>query len=224
MISDATAAETALLGAVQQLDVGACSGGDVRKADLAREGVIPTLVALLDRCSSPSDGAVMPALREAVVHTLRTLSCNNPLAGTVVRTAYDNSTATIQAGAAPVLVAVLRDDRATDALKESACACLCQLASTAANRVALLEAGAVAPLVALVKQVGAGEKPRMQAALALGSLAFRHAPSQEAIDKAGGVAALEALANDGTPTQWRVATYAVRNIKNEVEASAATPA
>ena len=64
---------------------------------------------------------------------------------------------------------------------------------------AIAQADGIAPLVALVRDGTEGQK--VQAAAALGELAFNNAENRVAIAQAGGIAPLVALVRDGTDEQ-----------------------
>ena len=64
---------------------------------------------------------------------------------------------------------------------------------------AIAQAGGIAPLVVLVRDGTDGQK--VQAAAALGELAFNNAENQVAIAQAGGITPLVALVRDGTDEQ-----------------------
>ena len=185
------------IAALDTLGSSAC-GVDVVRMDVVQAGILEPLLELMDKGT--------PASKEAAAYALRHLSSGNFL-----RTAYDNPSAIVMAGGIPHLVALVREG--TTALqKEHAAATLCCLASKMDNRTAVAKEGAIPPLIALIRD--GTEEQSLQAAFALGAIAFAHVPNQEAIRSAEGVSALEGLARRqaGNAKVAQVCAYGLRNL------------
>ena len=177
-------------------------GSDLYRQDIVQAGALAPVVSML------SNG--LPHEKEAAAACLRGLSTNPSvytLRGVQPFAAYDNPTAIVQADAIAPLVALLQAPGASDVLKEYAAATLNNISTKAAFRTAIASAGALKPLLELVRE---GPEPvAVAAAYALGSLVFQHEPNRKAIVDADGHKLLRAMAEGGDETVRRVAEYSL---------------
>ena len=167
MIGDgSTVGAAAAVGALRNLSV-----MFFHRVEIVKAGCIPPLLAVLS-------AGFTEAKMQAVI-ALRNLS--------VVR---EVSICIAKAGAIPQLVACLSDDDLGDVAEDSAAA-LANLASEIdENKVAIVKAGGVAPLVALERD-GSAESKQM-ATLALKKLTWNNADNEAAVAAARAVAEIAA--------------------------------
>ena len=198
--SDSTTTDSKLL-ALRKIGAAAC-GKDCVRMDLVKDGILEPLLHLLDNG--------VPREKEMATYALRHLS-----AGNFLQIAYDNPTAIVMVGGARLLVGLLASGE-TDVQKEHAAACLCNLASKTDNRTALLQQGAIPALLAAIRNDS--EFVAIQAAFALGSIAFSHPENRKAIRAAEGLEALTGLARrfpESSKIQ-QVTQYALHNVNEPV--------
>jgi len=204
-------------------------GSDVHRHDAVTANCLTPMVGMLAKGTAKEKEAAACALRalstNPSVYTLRGL----PFA------AYDNPTAIVQANAAEPLVAVLLESStSSDALKEYAAATISNLATKAPHRLAIANAGAIAPLLRLVTH--GTDAVSMAAAYALGSLAFGCPPNRsamlEGMGDLDGKRVLETMLKGadeaGDERRRRIAEYALRALleptPKEAEAAEANKA
>jgi hypothetical protein len=181
---------------------GSSCGNDCVRMDLVREGILEPLLHLL-RTGLPKE-------KEMTAYALRHLS-----GGNFLQTAYDNPSAIVSVGGANLLIDLVASGE-TAGQKEHAAAALCNLATKTDNRTALVQAGAVEPLLCLVRD--GTEMQAVHATFALGSIAFSHPANRKLIRASLGLEAVEGLVrrfSDSTKVQ-QVAEYAQLNINEPV--------
>ena len=177
--------------------VGAAAGCDVIRMDAVSAGALDPLLNMIEVGDTEQ-------MKESAVFALRQLSSGNFL-----HVAYDNPSAIVAARGVQRLVSLISTTSNTKA-KEHGAATLCNLATSNANRTSLVEEGAVGPLLLLV-QLGT-ELEAVQAAFAIGGIAFAHKSNQESIQGAGGIESLRALQKrfPESPKVRQVSEYALK--------------
>ena len=226
------------------------SAADVQRSDLGATGAIEALTQALKQLAEPLPRNLRPTtgsktgsgslskhaasvvaaqlrFAEQAMSALRALCANNPLS-----TAYCNAGKIIDAGGAAILVEWLRPPAAgvkhrmpaSDALREQAVACLCNLTKKHRFREAIVDCRAVEPLVAIAGNQDGRSTARMRrdAVFCLGGLSFCHEANKAALIEAGAVPVLQAILDGGTaaspPTTsedaqlQQVAAYALKNV------------
>ena len=187
----------------------------VNRHDLAIAGVIPALISV---CTC---GTL--AQRELAAHALCQLAFNNPIvygaakAYTPEFTAFDNVAAMVKLDGIPIMVKGLTDG--TRAQQEHAALAVSYMANTSDRRHAILHAGGLPPLLALVSRYvssgdALGATAARHACQAVGCLTFQNEASQEAVRAVRGEVLLTDLAaGEHTPAPLRlVAQFALRNL------------
>lgn len=161
------------------------------QAAIVRAGAVPQLVELL-KCD-------MPEARGQAAVALRALAANNTY----------NKVAIVRAGAIPVLIRLLQQDTAE--VQEVAESALQALAETN-SQVEIAQAGAIVPLVALLKDVRPGVREEAAGALVILAL---NADNQVAIAQVGAIPLLVELLHDEAPEVREQAAAALRNLAAE---------
>ena len=141
------------------------------QAGILKAGAIAPLVAMLKGGSAAAQASAAQALANAAL--------SDPESG---------QRAIVKAGAVPLLLALLVSGKASLA---AACALAKLAMRNAANQAAIMSAGGIAPLLALLN--GGNNGAHVQAAAALAELARDNLQTQAAIAKAGGIGPLLAL-------------------------------
>lgn len=186
--SDGKAAAAFALGSLLS-----CS--DVFRQDAIAAGCLVPLVTMLEKGTEREKEAAAFALRglstNTCVYTLRGMPFAGKLSPSTYPVVGDSPTAIVSANAVAPLVALLQRDGTTCAQKEHAAAALCNISTKAPFRAAIAAAGAIVPLVELIRK--GPEDVAAAAAFAIGSLAFGSAANRAQIMDADGRRWLEAL-------------------------------
>lgn len=216
--SDGKAAAAFALGSL-------VSGSDVFRQDAIAAGCLVPLVTMLEKGTEREKEAAAFALRglstNTCVYTLRGMPFAGKLSPSTYPVVGDSPTAIVSANAVAPLVALL--DGTTCAQKEHAAAALCNISTKAPFRAAIAAAGAIVPLVELIRK--GPEDVAAAAAFAIGSLAFGSAANRAQIMDADGRRWLEALLArevvDGIDAEkrQRIVAYALGELDPHVVAA-----
>ena len=194
-----------------------CVASDHNRAKIAKLGAIEVLVQQLGGVQTQS-GMHADATHHEHEETIAALAA-------LAANSNENKVLIAMAGAIPLLVACLtgepdagkgkvrgsiyakEDGGATPAQKARAAGALKVLAANAEYRVTIAQAGAIPPLVEMVR--GGTPSQKSNAAGALWNLALENGENGMEIAKAGAIAPLMQMVSKGTEEQWEEAVGAL---------------